>query len=60
MIEAEKVRHCMLQYIRDQILELVKKSLGASKRKLAGSSVITYRSWSQLDPQGNSINRITV
>ena len=34
--------------------------LGAGQRKLAGSSVITYRSWSQPDPQGNSINRITV
>ena len=44
----------MLQYIRDQILELVKESL------LVRSSVITYRSWSQPDAQGNSINRITV
>ena len=32
----------MLPYIRDQILELV----GAGQRKLAGSSVMIYRTWS--------------
>ena len=42
----------MLQYIRDQILELVKESL------LVRSSVMTHRSWSQPDDPQGRLNRI--